>query len=199
MVVIYKIQSPSGKVYIGQTWNFKKRMSNYKNMASKKQPMLHRSLLKYGVDNHEFMILHELPNDVDQNILDRYEQLYIDQFRACGTVLLNIREAGSRGKHSAESIEKLRKANIGRKCSEEFKKKRSEYMMGNTLRLGSSASEETRLKMGKSQSGRVHSEETKEKMRNSALGKKKSSEHVRKVVEAKRRNRQLRLEIDLDN
>jgi len=197
MVTIYKISSPSGKIYIGQTWNFKRRISNYKNLTCKRQPKLYNSFLKYGVDNHEFMILHELPEDITQTILDNYEQFYMDQFRDCNIELINIREAGSRGKHSAESVEKLRKANTGRKCSEEFKKKRSEFMMGNTIRLGSSASEETRLKMGKSRKGRVHSEETKLKMRNSALGKKKSPEHVRKVTESRMRNQKLKLEINL--
>ena len=199
MIVIYKIESPSGKVYIGQTWNYKKRMSGYKNVSCKRQPKLYNSLLKYGVDNHSFTIIHELPQDIEQGILDTYEQLYIDQYRDCGIQLMNVREAGSHGKHSQESIEKLKQANLGKKRSNEFKRKRSEIMKGNALRLGSSQSEETRLKMGNSRRGQVRSEETKLKMRNSALGKKKSPEHIRKVVEAKKRNRQLKLEINLDN
>ena len=199
MVVIYKIESPSGKVYIGQTWNYKKRMSGYKNISCKRQPKLYNSLLKHGVDNHSFTIIHEFPQDVEQSIIDSYEQLYIDQYRDCNIKLMNIREAGSHGKHSLESIEKLKKAHLGRKYSDEFKRRRSEIMKGNTLRLGSSQSEGTRLKMGNSRRGQVRSEETRLKMRNSALGKKKSPEHIRKVVEAKKRNRQLKLEINLDN
>jgi group I intron endonuclease len=199
MPVIYKILSPSNKVYIGQTWNYKKRMSGYKNISCKRQPKLYNSLLKYSVDNHSFTIIYELPEDISQGVLDTYEQLYIDQYRDCGIQLMNIREAGSHGKHSQESIEKLRKVNLGRKYSNEFKKRRSEIMKGNTLRLGSSQSEETKLKMGNSRRGQVRSEETRLKMRNSAIGKKKSPEHIRKVVEAKRRNRELKLEINLDS
>jgi group I intron endonuclease len=199
MPVIYKILSPSNKVYIGQTWDYKKRMSGYKNISCKRQPKLYNSLLKYSVDNHSFTIVHELPEDISQGVLDTYEQLYIDQYRDCGIQLMNIREAGSHGKHSQESIEKLRKVNLGRKYSDEFKKRRSEIMKGNTLRLGSSQSEETKLKMGNSRRGQVRSEETRLKMRNSAIGKKKSLEHIRKVVEAKRRNRELKLEINLEN
>ena len=199
MPVIYKILSSSNKVYIGQTWDYKKRMSGYKNISCKRQPKLYNSLLKYSVDNHLFTIVHELPEDISQGVLDTYEQLYIDQYRDCGIQLMNIREAGSHGKHSQESIEKLRKVNLGRKYSDEFKKRRSEIMKGNTLRLGSSQSEETKLKMGNSRRGQVRSEETRLKMRNSAIGKKKSPEHIRKVVEAKRRNRELKLEINLDS
>jgi group I intron endonuclease len=199
MPVIYKILSSSNKVYIGQTWDYKKRMSGYKNISCKRQPKLYNSLLKYSVDNHLFTIVHELPEDISQGVLDTYEQLYIDQYRDCGIQLMNIREAGSHGKHSQESIEKLRKVNLGRKYSDEFKKRRSEIMKGNTLRLGSSQSEETKLKMGNSRRGQVRSEETRLKMRNSAIDKKKSPEHIRKVVEAKRRNRELKLEINLDS
>jgi group I intron endonuclease len=199
MPVIYKILSPSNKVYIGQTWNYKKRMSGYKNISCKRQPKLYNSLLKYSVDNHSFTIIYELPEDISQGVLDTYEQLYIDQYRDCGIQLMNIREAGSHGKHSQESIKKLRKVNLGRKYSDEFKKRRSEIMKGNTLRLGSSQSEKTKLKMGNSRRGQVRSEETRLKMRNSAIGKKKSPEHIRKVVEAKRRNRELKLEINLDS
>lgn len=198
MIVIYKIESPSGKIYIGQTRNYKKRMSGYKNISCKRQPKLYNSLLKHGVNNHSFTIIHEFPKDITQNILDIYEQLYIDQYRDCSIQLMNIREAGSHGKHSQESIEKLKQANLGKKCSDEFKRKRSEIMKGNTLRLGSSQSKETRLKMGNSRRGQVRSEETRLKMRNSALGKKKSQEHIRKVIEAKKRNRQLKLEINLE-
>lgn len=35
MPVIYKILSPSNKVYIGQTWNYKKRISGYRNRFGK--------------------------------------------------------------------------------------------------------------------------------------------------------------------
>lgn len=199
MVAIYKIQSPSGKIYIGQTWNYKKRMSGYKNLSCKRQPKLYSSLMKYGVHNHLFTIIHELPEDVEQDIIDVYEQLYIDQYRDCNINLMNIREAGSHGKHSQESIEKLKRVNLGKKHSNDFRKKRSDMMKGNTIRLGSSISEETRLKMSNSRKGRVHSEESKLKMRNSALGKKKSPEHIKNVIEAKRRNRQLKFEIDLEN
>jgi len=199
MVAIYKIESPSGKVYIGQTWNYKKRISIYKRLSCKGQPKLYSSLLKYGVDNHSFMIVCKLPQDIKQCVLDIYEQLYMDQYRECNIELMNIREAGSHGKHSLESIEKLKQINIGKKHSDEFKKKRSEIMKGNTLRLGSFQSEETKLKMGNSRRGQVRSEETRLKMKNSALGKKKSPEHIKKVVEAKKRNRQLKLEINLEN
>ena len=37
---IYKLTSPSGSIYIGQSWNIEHRMMNYKNHHCKDQPEL---------------------------------------------------------------------------------------------------------------------------------------------------------------
>jgi len=50
--VIYKLISPSGRIYIGKASDFKQRMRHYKSVICKKQPMLYRSLKKYGFDAH---------------------------------------------------------------------------------------------------------------------------------------------------
>ena len=58
MIGIYKITSPSGRIYIGQSWNIKKRLNAYKTLyASKKQRLLNRSFVKYGYENHKFQII----------------------------------------------------------------------------------------------------------------------------------------------
>lgn len=55
---IYKITSPNGKVYIGQSTNLKNREKQYKNInESKEQIKLYRSFIKYGIDNHIFEII----------------------------------------------------------------------------------------------------------------------------------------------
>ena len=72
---IYRITSPSEKVYIGQSINLSDRMRQHK--YSEKNYYLKNSLLKYGFDNHKFEIIHELPSDIDRNILDDYEIFYI--------------------------------------------------------------------------------------------------------------------------
>ena len=115
MVCIYKITSPSGKIYIGQTWNSSKRFSNYRKGKCQSQPALNNSFKKYGADSHDIEVIHELPSDIDQTIIDSYEILYILQYKECGYQLLNIREGGSRGKHSKESIQKI-KDNMPEKC-----------------------------------------------------------------------------------
>ena len=64
MIGIYKIQSPVGKIYIGQSTDIKKRWEYYKRLACKKQPKLYNSLNKYGSDNHIFEVIEEC--NIDQ-------------------------------------------------------------------------------------------------------------------------------------
>ena len=54
---IYAIVNPNGKIYIGSTNKFKRRFYQYKGMHEKKQHKLYNSFLKYGVQNHKFIIL----------------------------------------------------------------------------------------------------------------------------------------------
>lgn len=148
MIGIYKITSPSGKVYIGQSWNIPKRWNYYKSLYINKQRKLELSLLKYGVKNHIFEIIHELPKDIEQNVLDRYEQLYMDLYRDCGVELLNLKEGGSNGK-----------------LSEESKKKMSISRLGNKNTLGKKLSKEHKEKIGNKLKNRIFTEEHKNKLK----------------------------------
>jgi len=70
---IYKITSPSGKVYIGQSKNVYKRWTAYNSLNCKSQPYIYNSLRKYGVNNHKFEIIYEC----DEDYLLQYEEDYI--------------------------------------------------------------------------------------------------------------------------
>ena len=54
---IYKITSPSGRVYIGKTCKLKNRFYAYKRHSCASQTILLNSLNKYGFDNHTFDII----------------------------------------------------------------------------------------------------------------------------------------------
>lgn len=161
---IYSFTSPSGSIYIGKTVNLYRRLSVYKGLHCKSQPKLHRSFLKYGYENHQFKILQELPNDVDQSILSTYEILYISQFKECGFKLLNLTDGG-------EGVS-------GRVVSEETKEKMR------TIFKGRQFPAYARVKALAFHTGRKCSEETRRKMSEASKGKKKSPEHA-----AKYRNR----------
>jgi hypothetical protein len=88
-------------------------------------------------------------------------------------------------KHTEETIEKLRKAKLGKKPSEETRLKMSEQ------RRGKKHSEETLQKFR----GKKHTKETIEKMRKSMLGKnsgKKHTEESKQKMSKQRRGRQLK-------
>jgi hypothetical protein len=106
---IYKITSPTNKVYIGQSYNINKRVKHYSNCLCKGQPKLFQSIKKYGWNNHLFEVTHQLPEDVDLSIMNNYETLYWQQYKDCGFELMNVRYPGSNGKISEETKIKMRK------------------------------------------------------------------------------------------
>lgn len=114
---IYKITSPSGKVYIGQSLNMQLRLSQYKRNDCKSQPKLLNSLNKYGSENHVFEVVEHCVIDL-LNERERYWQDFYD----CTKKGLNCRLTKTNDKSGTISEEtkiKLRNLYIGKKRSEE--------------------------------------------------------------------------------
>lgn len=102
---IYKITSPSNKIYIGQTIDMSRRFRHYNSIEKiKRQPRLYNSFLKYGVKYHVFELL-EVCFDYELNDLEIY---YINKYNSCGINGLNCMSGGkSNGRHSAISKKKI--------------------------------------------------------------------------------------------
>jgi len=175
MVGIYKITSPSGAVYIGQSWDIKERLKDYTKGRCPYQTRIHHSICKYGHKNHVFKVIHELPADIDQETLNRFEQFYMDAYRDCGIELMNLREAGSAGKLSDETKRKLSEANKGKaspnkgrtgwfKHTEEWKLKNSLRAMGNKSKTGQKNSPEAIKKTADANRGKPRSDEVKRRI-----------------------------------
>lgn len=151
---IYKITSPTGKVYIGQGVNINKRWNSYKRYNCKSQTKLYQSFLRHTPEAHSFEILHTLPNDVNKGIMDIYEQFYMDQFKESGYSLLNVSptSGGSmRGfKHSDETKRKMSESRKGKTTTSE--KQRAIIIECNKTRTKSEA---TRKKISDSRKGIV--------------------------------------------
>lgn len=92
--ILYKIVSPSGKVYIGQTSNLNLRIRMYKYKTCKSQKILYNSIKKYGWDKHIFTILKKLKTTLE--IIDALEIKYIAQYKALN-ISLNIASGGRNG------------------------------------------------------------------------------------------------------
>lgn len=131
LVGVYELTSPSGKVYVGQSWDIQRRFNRYKNLNCKKQRKLFNSLNKYGLCNHRIKILELFYGDgANQETLDRIEIANIKYNKDIGNELLNLASGGSRGKHSEETLAILRdirgekNPSFGKKRSKEFCEKR---------------------------------------------------------------------------
>ena len=129
---VYKITSPTGRVYVGKTTRINDRISYYRNNNKGGQKILDSSIKKYGWDQHIFEIIDEAP--VDQ--LNELEIKYIKEFNTFhydnpnGMNLTKGGEGLLGRKHSPETINKLIAKKLGKKHSEATKKLMSETKKG---------------------------------------------------------------------
>jgi|SRR6478609_2390214 len=76
MTGIYKITSPTKRIYIGQSLNVKGRFNHYKKYKCKAQTKLYNSLIKYGADKHVFEIICECDKSELNNKERFYQEIY---------------------------------------------------------------------------------------------------------------------------
>lgn len=89
IIGIYKITSPSNKIYIGQSKNIKSRIKNYEKLRCKSQTKLYNSLRKYRFENHTIEIIEQCSIEK----LNDLEIYYISLYNCCSTGL-NINPGG---------------------------------------------------------------------------------------------------------
>lgn len=166
MIGIYKITSPSNRVYIGQSIKIEDRIKSYKNLKCKEQPKLYKSLLKYGFENHKIEILIEC-NESKLNELERHYQEEYDSIEN-GLNCIYTKTNDRSGKSSEETKLKISVNNtrpfLGKKHSEESRLKISNSLKGKQSRLGAVLSQETKDKISNAHKGKKASIETKLKM-----------------------------------
>lgn len=150
---IYKITSPSKKIYIGQSNNIKNRFRFYRKLQCKRQLHLYNSFLKYGIDKHKFEILH-LCNIEDLNTLEKY---YVDLYQTFNTKYgMNLRDGG--GNRTVFSDETRLKMSLAKK--------------GKPGKKGWIPSKELREQWSKTRKGMKPSKESIEKRKITMKGRK---------------------------
>lgn len=127
---IYKITSPSGRIYIGRSVDIYKRFNEYKKLDSKTigQTRLYRSLLKYGVEYHTFEVL----EGCSITLLSNRERYWQDFYEVIGEKGLNciLEKSDNLPKILSEDTKiKLSKA-IKESFTEDRRKKISEKTKG---------------------------------------------------------------------
>ena len=123
MIGIYKITSPNNRVYIGQSIDIERRFKFYKQINCKKQPILYKSLIKYGVDNHTFEIIEECLFE-NLNTQERYWQEFYNVLNGGLNCHLTSTEILPKI-HSQETKDKISKSSLGKTFSQDTKNKMS--------------------------------------------------------------------------
>lgn len=78
MGVIYKITSPTNRIYVGKTNNLRKRKTEHIRQAQKgTQGLLYNSIRKYGWAQHKLEIIEE----VEDSLLNEREIFWIKEFK----------------------------------------------------------------------------------------------------------------------
>lgn len=201
---IYRITSPSNKIYIGSTVNLQKRMGIYSGLHCNRQPRIFNSIKKYGFNNHRVDTL--LVCDVSDRF--KWEHYYGVMFDVLdGEYGLNTQIPKGNEMYfglSDEARERIGKANKGKKISDETKRKMSKARKGKKLgyklkprteeqrrnmslaQTGKKLTEEHKRNVSKGLLGRVHSEETKRKIAAWNKGRTYSKETLKKMSDGQK-------------
>lgn len=178
IIGIYKITSPTGKIYVGQSCNINKRWCRYKRLDCVEQIRLFNSLRFHKPNNHIFEIIEECKREE----LNNKERYYQDYYEVIGEQGLNciLTETDTLPRFISESTkEKLRNFNLGKKHTDETKIKMSRSHTGKKL------SEDHISRIMKNKKIFKHTEETKLKIGISNKGKKRTIEQKEKFSEVR--------------
>lgn len=147
MIGIYKITSPSNKIYIGQSVNIEERFKQYKYLKCKGQTILYRSFLKYGVNEHIFEILEEC----NINEINNRERFYQDLFNCVSVNGLNCQLTNTNNLKRVFSEQTKSKMSISAKkkvfTKEHLEKITFSLVENNKKKVGIPLKESTKLKL----------------------------------------------------
>lgn len=167
---IYKLTSPNGKVYIGQTINKKQRKYHYGSGDFKQQIKLWNNSQYYKwIPSDTFEIIEECLCGKDKVFLNEREIYWISFYDSFNNGL-NCNEGGCGNlgrKHSVEAKDKMRRKKIGVKHPEWRNLHKSKYMKGKKHSI------ETKNKISLSKKERI-TDLTKLKISNGLKGNKNS-------------------------
>lgn len=160
--------SPSGKSYIGQTWNESARKRNHKRADN--DYVFSKAIKKYGYENFRYEVIHS--GIETQEEMNRLECLEIENRKSLIPNGYNQKEGGRNSRMPEDVKKKISMANKGYKHTEEAKAKMSKSKTGKTIKRTAPSSrkkpyhtEESKRKISQAQkdfnkNGGIHSKET---------------------------------------
>jgi group I intron endonuclease len=122
IIGIYKIFSPVGKIYIGQSKNIYKRWKFYSFYNCKNQIKLYNSLQKYGFENHVFEIIEECSIEQLNERETHWKQHYLDQVNGDWKQVMFCKLHDNSGGSLPEEIKKkISKSSLGKPKTQQHK------------------------------------------------------------------------------
>lgn len=117
---VYKIVSPSGKVYVGQSNDIHRRFIEHKSYTSKTNTKLGNTISKYGIDNLKKSILYKTNCQSARDILE--------------SVIIEVNDLTNKGLNhlNGGGVEEIKNGFAGHKHSEEFKQRMRDTKKGVT-------------------------------------------------------------------
>jgi len=218
-MIIYKLTSPSGNVYIGKTKQdlevrFQQHITLWKqlNEGDNLTYKLHHAFNKYPPETWKKEIILECDeNNVDYHeieqikIHDSYKHGYNSTIGGDGTNGYISSEKHKQG--ISEGRKKWFQSEAGLKWKEVLRQKRIEYNnsrrgipncnKGKKIILSEESQKSKSKKLSKSLKGRIFSEEHRQNLSNSKIGKLHSAEHKKKISESQIGRKQTQRQKDI--
>lgn len=178
---IYKITSPSNKIYIGQSTDIYKRWNDYYKIDCLSQIKLYNSLKKHSPENHKFEIIEEC----NESLLLERETYWKEYYKVLEIPSLCCRMDGKGGRLGEETKQKISKAKKGHECykNPKWKENISLSMIGKNK--GKIRSNEFKENLSNYRKQFKHTQETKDKISEYHKGRKMSDESKQKISESK--------------
>ena len=185
---IYKLTSPTGKVYIGKAVDPQKRWSAHQTESkrSRYQTHLYRAIRLYGWDNFQKEIIDTAETKEEANQKEIYWISFYHSFE-------DHEKGGDGGKtlprpwnygKKLEPLSEGHKEKVSKALKERYSKMPHPAKGQIAWNKGQPSSEETKQKLRKAMSGREQSIETRGKRSKSMMGKntyRRSKEHRQKI------------------
>lgn len=185
--LIYCYTSPSGKSYVGQTWQLSKR---YGQNGEGTYARFAKAVKHYGWKKFELTVLQD--DIATQDELDEAEQFWIAYLMTQHPNGYNMSEGGHGGRACDETRSKISQAQKGRVFTAEHREKLRAAKLGTKLPLavlekmsksnmGKKRSVETCQRVSEAKRGHTHTAATKHKISETKTGRMLTQEHKDKI------------------
>lgn len=121
IIGIYKIVSPTNKIYIGQSINITRRWKSYDSLHCKNQIRLYNSLRKYSPQNHIFEIIEECSLENINGRETHWKKYYLEQNFQDWDKMLFCELYDKGGPRSEITNNKISKSLLGKEKSQQHK------------------------------------------------------------------------------